>query len=71
MAARASSKASVIGRGLSYEERQMNLKGWKCIFTYGLSLDVYAKRNQRIAVERSSDTVVVRWQMKKVRQWKG
>jgi len=39
----------------------MNLKGWKYLFTYGLSLDVYANENHRVAVERSSGTVVVRY----------
>ncbi len=39
----------------------MNLKGWKYILTYGSSLDVYAKMNHRVAVERSSGTVVVRY----------
>jgi hypothetical protein len=40
---------------------EMNLKGWKYILTYGSSLDVYAKGNQRVAVERSSNRIVARY----------
>jgi hypothetical protein len=38
-----------------------NLKGWQYILTYGLSLDVYARGNQRICVERGSNEVVLRY----------
>ena len=46
---------------LKNEGLTMNLKGWKYILTYGSSLDVYGKGNQRVAVERNSDKVIARY----------
>ncbi len=46
---------------LKNEKLAMNLKGWKYILTYGSSLDVYGKGNQRVAVERNSGRVVARY----------
>lgn len=39
----------------------VDLKGWKYILTYGSSLDVYGKGNQRVAIERNSGRVVARY----------
>jgi hypothetical protein len=39
----------------------VDLKGWQYILTYGLSLDVYARGNQRIGVERGSNEIVLRY----------
>ena len=44
-----------------YGVLETGLKGWKYILTYGSSLDVYGKGNQRIAVERNSSRVVARY----------
>lgn len=39
----------------------MNLNGWKYILTYGSFLDVYAKGNNRVIVDKNSGRVVARY----------
>ena len=44
----------------------MNLEGWTYILTFGASLDIYAKDNQRVVIARDTGTVVLRYQIKDV-----
>ncbi|KKL13220.1 hypothetical protein LCGC14_2527910 [marine sediment metagenome] len=37
----------------------MDLTEWTYLLTFGYSLDVYAKGNQRVGVERSTGKVVI------------
>ena len=37
------------------------MKGWRYVLTYGYSLDIYARGNQRTGVDRVSDKVVERY----------
>ena len=39
----------------------MNLEGWEYVLTFGFSLDIYAKGNDRIMVNRNSGRVVLRF----------
>ena len=33
--------------------------GWKCVLTYGSSLDLYARGNKRKAIDRKTGRVIV------------
>ena len=39
----------------------MNLNGWEYILTFGFSLNIYAKGDDRIMVDRNSGRVMLRF----------
>ena len=46
----------------------MNLEGWEYLFTFGYSLDIYAKGNRRIGVDRETGEKVIEYScVRKVR----
>ena len=42
-------------------ERIMNLKGWKYLFAFGDSLDIYAKGDRRVGIGRKTGEVVIKY----------
>ncbi len=41
------------------------MKGWRYVLTFGYSLDIYARGNQRIGVDRKSGKVDLRYPFNK------
>ena len=41
------------------------MKGWRDVLTYGYSLDLYARGNQRRGVDRESGKVVLKYTFNK------
>lgn len=39
----------------------MNLKGWKYLLTFGYSLDIYAKDDRRVGIDRKTGEVVIEY----------
>ena len=39
----------------------MNLKGWKYLFTFDYSLDIYAKGDRRVGIDRKTGEVVIEY----------
>lgn len=48
----------------------MNLEGWEYLVTYGLNMDIYAKGNDRVGIDRDTGRVVIRYKVCRANNYK-